>query len=190
MRVIRMMVVLWFVGGMAACASLHAGPPSVRQALEAPEPPPRTVIAVPEEPVSSAPTPVIVPAPPYVPRHLRPRPQRPAVDKPDPPAVVAPPAPPETPPRATSDPPAGSVALQTTVHVDEVERRVRDMLANAVKDLAQVDERTLSAAAKTQYDAARRFVAQAEEALKAKNLVFAEQLADKAQGLATGLRGR
>ena len=87
------------------------------------------------------------------------------------------------------EPAAGSL-LQTTPDVDAAERRVRDLLARAVRDLAQLDYRALSQAGKTQYDAARRFVAQAEDALKARNVRFAEQLADKAAGLAAGLKGR
>jgi hypothetical protein len=82
------------------------------------------------------------------------------------------------------------VALQTTAHVDETERRVRDLLTKGVRDLDLVETGSLSPGAKTQYDSARRFVAQAEEALKAGNLVFAEQLANKAAALAAGLRGR
>jgi hypothetical protein len=81
-------------------------------------------------------------------------------------------------------------ALQTTARVDETERQVRDLLTKADQDLDLVEFRTLSRGARAQYDSARRFVAQAEEALKAKNLVFAEQLATKASALATGLRGR
>jgi len=38
-----------------------------------------------------------------------------------------------------------------------------------------------------QYDTAKRFIQQAEDALKAKNFVFAEQLADKAATLAAAL---
>jgi hypothetical protein len=82
------------------------------------------------------------------------------------------------------------VALQTTTRVNETERSVRDLLAKAVRDLDLVDIQTLSKGAQTQYESARRFVAQAEEALTARNLVFAEQLANKASALAEGLRGR
>ena len=57
-------------------------------------------------------------------------------------------------------------------------------------DLARIDYRTLSADAKAQYDIAKRFSQQAEEALKVRNLVFAGQLADKAAALAALLLKR
>jgi hypothetical protein len=174
----------------AACASLGAGSAPVRPALEAPEPPPRTVAPIPEPdpeaPGTASPTPVIVTAPPPTTRSSRPpAAKHPPEKDPTPPPPVVPPV--ETPPRAAD--PAGA-ALQTTANVTETERRVRALVAKAVKDLDQLDARKLSAGAKAQYDSARRFVSQAEEALKAMNLVFAEQLADKAAALAAGLLGR
>ena len=48
----------------------------------------------------------------------------------------------------------------------------------------------LNADAQTQYDTAKRFIRQAEDALRAKNLVFAKNLADKAAALAAQLAGR
>ena len=65
-----------------------------------------------------------------------------------------------------------------------MERKVRALLANAARDLSRVDYRSLSVDAKAQYDIAKRFSEQAEEALKVKNVVFAGQLADKAATLA------
>ena len=41
-----------------------------------------------------------------------------------------------------------------------------------------------------EYDQARRFISQAEDALVKKNLVFAKNLADKASTLAAQLAGR
>jgi hypothetical protein len=45
----------------------------------------------------------------------------------------------------------------------------------------------LSGDSRTQYDAARRFVEQSEEALKVRNLVYASKLADKAAAMAAVL---
>ena len=56
--------------------------------------------------------------------------------------------------------------------------------------LNRIDYRALNADARTQYDTAKRFVTQAEEALRAKNLVFARNLADKAAALAAQLAGK
>jgi hypothetical protein len=69
--------------------------------------------------------------------------------------------------------------------VEEVEQRVRATIAQASRDLGRINSRALTAEAKAQYDIAKRFVEQAGDALKAKNFVFAGQLADKASTLAT-----
>jgi hypothetical protein len=41
-----------------------------------------------------------------------------------------------------------------------------------------------------QYDTAKRFIRQADDAVKSKNLVFAKNLADKAAVIAAQLAGR
>ena len=72
----------------------------------------------------------------------------------------------------------------------EMERRVRILIAQAFSDLNHVNYQALNADARNQYDTARRFAAQAEDALRARNLVFASNLADKAAALAAQLSGR
>ena len=57
-------------------------------------------------------------------------------------------------------------------------------------DLSRIDYRLLNADAKTQYDTAKRFIRQADDAMRAKNLVFAKSLADKAAALAAQLGGK
>jgi histone H3/H4 len=64
---------------------------------------------------------------------------------------------------------------------------VRDVLARAARDLGRVNVSRLSADGRTQYEQSKRFSAQAEEALKESNLVFAATLADKAATLAAEL---
>jgi hypothetical protein len=64
------------------------------------------------------------------------------------------------------------------------------MLARANTNLGRVDYAHLSADARTQYDQAKRFVSQAQDELRKKNLVYAENLADKANTLAGQLAGR
>jgi len=71
-----------------------------------------------------------------------------------------------------------------------MERIIRQQLQRASNDLGRIDYRALSADAKTQYDTAKRFVQQADEALHARNLVFAKTVADKAAALAAQLAGR
>ena len=57
-------------------------------------------------------------------------------------------------------------------------------------DLNRINYQNLSSDGRTQYDMAKRFVSQAEDALRAKNLPFANNLADKAASIATQLAGR
>jgi hypothetical protein len=58
------------------------------------------------------------------------------------------------------------------------------MLTRAARDLSRVNAATLSADGRAQFETARRFLQQAEEALKGHNLVYAGTLADKAATLA------
>jgi hypothetical protein len=53
-----------------------------------------------------------------------------------------------------------------------------------------VDYRALNADARIQYDQAKRFVRQADDAIRTKNLVFAKNLAEKAATIAAQLAGR
>lgn len=174
-----MMAALLGAGG-AACAKAGAaaivpeGPP-----LQIPEPPSRVIVPV-EELVSTP----IVPEPEPAPVAVAPRmPPRPAVESkpqpPPPPVAVAPPP-------AAPEPRDLRPALPANV---EGERTVRDMLARAGRDIARVEYTRLSADGRAQYDQSKRFSAQAEQALKERNLIFAATLADKAATLAAGLLG-
>jgi hypothetical protein len=71
-----------------------------------------------------------------------------------------------------------------------MERAIRALARRAQADLNRVDYESLGRDARANYDQAKRFITQAEEALKAKNLVFAETVADKAATLAGQLAGR
>jgi hypothetical protein len=73
---------------------------------------------------------------------------------------------------------------------DELERKIRTFLATATADLNRVDPRRLDSDLQLQYDIAKGFVRQAEDALRAKNLLFAETNATKAAALAAQLAGR
>jgi hypothetical protein len=72
----------------------------------------------------------------------------------------------------------------------QLERDVRAQLSLAASTLSRIDYPRLSVGAKDQYDQARRFMTQAQEALQARNLLFAENLAGKAVTLASQLSGR
>ncbi|NOT45132.1 MAG: hypothetical protein HOP14_11075 [Acidobacteria bacterium] len=67
------------------------------------------------------------------------------------------------------------------------ERAVRDLLTRASRDLTRVDYGRLSSDLRAQYDLSKRFVQQAEQAIRERNFLFASTLADKAASLATGL---
>ena len=64
------------------------------------------------------------------------------------------------------------------------------MLARAARDRARVNVSRLSAAGRSQYEQSERFTAQARQALRDRNLMFAETLAEKAAALALELVGR
>jgi outer membrane biosynthesis protein TonB len=158
--------------------------------LDMPAPPPRDV---PPNEVETPPPVPLVPEParsaPPRPRPAAPREQpRPEPPKPEP----ARPEPPAESPRTADDPAKAPTTLQTTPATaeGEVERGIRASLMRATADLNRIDYRALNADARTQYDTAKRFVTQAETALRAKNLVFARSVADKAATLAGQLSGR
>jgi len=175
----------------SGCAHAQAKTQPELPPLEMPAPPPRVVeatepaqppqIALPEGPRTNIrPQPVTAP-----PRPDAARP--PDVPKPDQPAAE--------PPKVAEEPPKPSTpatTLQTTPaqREGEVERRVRILIAQAYNDLNRVNYQALNADARNQYDTAKRFASQAEDALRARNLVFASNLADKAAALAAQLPGR
>jgi outer membrane biosynthesis protein TonB len=157
--------------------------------LEMPAPPPRDV-----EPVEAdAPPPMPLA---QEPAHNPPgRPRTPVRTEPAKPDVAKPDAPPDTPKPADEPPkpaPAPQPTLQTapTTTEIEMERAIRGTLARAMADLNRVDYRALNTDARTQYDTAKRFVNQADDAIRAKNFVFAKNVADKAAALAGQLDRR
>ena len=77
-----------------------------------------------------------------------------------------------------------------TANDAEVSRKVRETLARAGDNLNKINYNGLNQGAKGQHDTARRFIAQAEDALKSKNLVFARYLADKAENISASLINR
>jgi len=183
---------------LPGCARARATATPSRPPLEVPAPPPRDV-----EAIDTAEVPPPVPLIEEPARRTQvPRSRTPA------PAATAPrtePAKPETPKPADAapaeaakpieeppKPPAPVGTLQTAPAETEgkVEAEVRAELQRASGDLNRINVRALNSDARTQYDAAKRFVSQAQEALRAKNVMFAKNLADKAAALAAQLAGR
>ncbi len=175
--------------GLSGCAHARAKTPSDTPPLAVPAPPPRSVepgsdeapapMALPEEPARHAP-----PAGSGAPPKREPARQ----EKIDLPKVEAPPEA----PKPAEEAPKPATTLQTTPTGAEgqLERSIRDLLNRASGDLSHIDYRVLNADARQQYDTAKRFIAQAEDALRAKNLVFAKTVADKAAALAAQLAGK
>jgi hypothetical protein len=167
---------------VSACAS---NPARSAQAvpLVIPEPPPRVAI----DPVPA----VIAEAPAQPERPAATPVSRPPATQSSPPAAaVAPPAaqPPAgtvEPPRTTPPPelrPAGPAGRTPTA------AQVRDSLARTRTKLNAIDRGRLNAGKRTDYDSARRFLAQAEAAVNDNNLLLAESSVEKAETLADGLK--
>jgi hypothetical protein len=169
---------------VAGCAKARAatvpnGPP-----LSMPEPPPRVFAPADEPPLAA--TPVAAEAAPVEAPVVQPqRPPRRTVaaaaepEKPEPTPAPAQPAP---------EPPRELRAASTPADA-EAQRKIKTVLTMATRDLNLVDVRKLSEAGREQWQQARSFSEQAEEALTQRNYVFADTLADKAAKLAAELRG-
>lgn len=165
--------------GGAACARARAetvpdGPP-----LVVPEPPPRVlapveVRAVPDDTPEPMPAPVV-----EAPASAPSRPVRQPQPRPLPRAEAS-----EVPasPGVGGDLRAGAASA--------TESDVRAMLIHAARDRASVDTGRLSSAGRSQYEQSERFTAQAQGALRDRNLIFAATLAEKAAALAAELVGR
>jgi hypothetical protein len=177
MRVRRLGALMLLTASLGACAAKAQVRAEVELPLiEPPPPPPRVVTIYQEEPEPAPLAPVVEPVP------ARPvRSPQPPATRPEPPVV--PEAPPEVvkpaPPSLTLTPTPGSES-QTVV-------AIRDLMARATRDLARVNAGALNADGRAQVEAARRFLEQADEALKARNVVFAGKLADKAATMAAVL---
>ena len=164
------------LGGCAARAQVRTEPEL--PALDPPPPPPRVVAEyLPDPP----PIPVAVPietAPPVKPPARPTRPEQ----KPEPPPVVA------EPPENAARPAVPSLTLTPLPGSEsQTAAAIRDLLGRATRDLARVNAASLNADGRAQYDTARRFIQQAEDALKQRNVVFAGKLADKAATMAAVL---
>lgn len=170
----------------SACFGAKAQVVTAPEPLNMPEPPEHLVeIRTPEMP-----PPVSLPEEPA--RNALPRP-RPAPTVSETPRASEP-ARSEPPIEATKPPDDGrpTTVLQTAPaqQETELERKIRLQLAQAAADLGRINYQHLNVDARTQYDTAKRFIRQAEEAMRGKNLLFASNLAEKAAALAMQLLGR
>ena len=164
------------------CAKARAetvpdGPP-----LATPQPPSRVFAPIEEEPLVSSP---VAEAPvataPRVPPTTQPRPRTPTPEPEKPTPAPAPAASVEA-PRVLS---AVSAPLDP-----EAEKRINELLRSAKGDLSRVDYRGLTRGGREQYDSAKGFTEEAEKALKERNFIYAQTVADKAAKIAAELLGR
>jgi hypothetical protein len=168
-----------------ACVSSPARS-SVKVPLEIPEPPPR--VAMDPVPAVIAETPVEPEQPPVVTAEKTATPKAPpaasnAAQAP-PPAQLAPVTVEEA-PRPTPPPelrPAAAAGRTPTA------AQVRERLVRTKQKLDLIARHRLNAGQRADYDSARRFLAQAEGAVKENNLLLAESSGEKAETLADGLK--
>ena len=177
----------------SGCATTKAATPVERPALEVPPPPPRVIVPMAIE--TPLPEPVgELPPNPSTSSPARPRPQKdrtetakpqdPKIETPPPvadPAPVAPPTAPQTAPQ---------LRIPEQGNGTQVAGQIRDTIARSRWILEKTDYGQLNNLRKKAYDEARLFAKEAEDALNTKNLVYAKELADKAERLAKELQNR
>ena len=179
----RRVLPVWFLvltvtlSACAAKAQVHAEPEM--PLLDPPPPPPRVVAIYVPQPDPLPITPAVEPATPVRPpaRAARPE-QKPEAITPSPEPVEAA-VRPASGPSLTMTPSPGAEAQTVSA--------IRDLLGRAARDLSRVNAASLNGDGRAQYDQASRFIQQAEDALKSRNVVFAGKLADKAAAMAAVL---
>lgn len=174
----RVVLFAGLTASLGACAAKAQARTEIEMPLLEPPPaPPRVVASYPIEP-ESVPTPPVVEAAPARPPVRTQRPERPE------PAQSAP----EPVQEASRTPAAPSLTLTPSPGSEtQTAAAIRDLMTRAARDLSRINQASLTADGRTQYDTARRFLQQAEDALKARNIVFAGKLADKAATMAAVL---
>ena len=174
----RAVAIVLLSASLGACAAKAQVRTEVAVPLLDPPPPPPRVVAVYEpepEPVPLAPT--VEPSTPV--RAARP-PSRPE-QRPETATATEP-------VEAAVRPPGPSLTLTPTPGSEsQTVAAINDLLGRARRDLSRVNSASLNNDGRTQYDTARRFIQQAEDALRARNVVFAGKLADKAATMAAVL---
>ncbi|MCA1583824.1 MAG: hypothetical protein LC791_03280 [Acidobacteria bacterium] len=167
----------------AGCAKPRAQVELPLPELVPPPPPPR-IVAIYEEEAEEPPPPVepepVEESSPPPPKEVRPE-ARADVE-------TAKTGPARSEPTRPRPPPSPSLTLKPAPGTEaKTEASIRALVGNTGRNLARINLDGLDSDGRTQYETARRFLQQAEEALKTGNLVFAGKLADKAATMATVL---
>lgn len=177
MRPARMATLVLLTATLGACAAKAQVRAEVElPLLDPPPPPPRVVTIYQDEPALVPVAPVVEAVPSRPPS----RPQR---------ADAKPESTPATEPVAEAvkpSPPSLTLSLSPGTEA-QTAGAIRELMARASRDLARLNPATLNADGRGQADAARRFLQQAEDALKARNIIYAGKLADKAATIAAVL---
>lgn len=169
-----------------ACRTARAAEPIEHPALEVPPPPPRVIVPLPgpDAPVRLEPVadlPVTTDKSPVKPRPNRekPDPTKPAdpkielVENPNPPQQ-----PPSTPPLRLESPNSAQLSSQ-----------VRDTLGRAKAMIDQIDRNSLTNEPRRKaYDDAKLFAKEAEDAIQKNNLLYAKEMAEKAERLISSIK--
>ncbi len=175
MRAVRIIPLVLLTAALGACAAKAQVRTEVELPLLEPPPPPPRVVAAYAEPEPLPVAPSVEAATPAKP------PARPARAEQRPEPIVSP-EPVGAAPRSS---PAPSLTLSPTPGSEaQTLSAIRALMGRASRDLARVNTNALNADGRSQFETARRFLEQAEEALKIPNIVFAGRLADKAATMA------
>lgn len=176
MRVVRAVPLVLLTATLGACAVKAQVRTEVELPLLEPPPPPPRLVAVYAEPEPLPVTPAVEAVAPAKPAPRPPRTEQrpePITSPPEPVVAAARPSPEAS---LTLTPTPGSEAQTVTA--------IQNLMDRAARDLSRVNANALNADGRSQFDTARRFLQQADEALKARNIVFAGRLADKAATMA------
>lgn len=162
-------------------------PAPPRVIAPSPEPEEESVIGDEREPVPPLPRPQRTSRDTNTPRVVEPKPPQQGAPGPTEAESQAKPAPAVPAPSVS---PAPELRTIDTPDPAQATRRVRDSLERAGRTLSQIDYVKLPKTSQLQYDMAKRFMEQADEALKAKNFTAAQLMAEKAETMAKELLGR
>ncbi len=187
----RLIGISFVAAALAYGCATSPGRSAAAVPLEIPEPPPKPALL----PVPAPDAPPVRPAAP-VPAERPPAaaPARPTPAPPSQPATsgATPAAAPATIAVATPEPSAASPAAELRPAGSAARAlsptQVRESLDRAKQKLDAIDRRKLNAGKRADYDSARRFLAQADTAVKGNNLMLAQSSVEKAEALANGLR--
>jgi hypothetical protein len=182
--------------GLAGCATTKAAAVK-KEPLVVPPAPPRVIAPMPQPQEESVTGGEREPVP-QLPRQSRTSPRENAPRAEPKPPQQGMPGPTEAeakPPAVMQPPPVAPAPELRTIDADtrdpaEATRQVRETMERAGRILAQIDYGKLAKASQLQYDMAKRFIEQSDEALKAKNFTAAQLMAEKAETIARELSGR